>query len=371
MRVKLENMKVGENKDVSYIFGDQLFIGVIKFYRHGHGQITSTHWRMKHKKEFWYKYQDFYIDDSSFDERVDSYQLNDLFVFRPAYVEGRKRAINVVKYRKELHYELALDNILGDNVIHVHEKHRGIIAAGRSGTSETTFETGWDVSIYKSSGVYCHDVFLKCCDNYAQNGREAFMWGIDSFYTKYCDINCRLKENYYSLEEKKELELRTTKAIEHMLSLIDNSTCKKLLVKYPSFQEHAPLSVLKELVGKLDIDYPIPEIIRSENCEKQLMNLIDDKGVFDNYYCDEKRRPKFRRNKIQRLLLHCSEKSAFTLKPIVTQQIKEGIQEYVDQIDNVKSRHEICEFERCCEHYLTEEQHSVILKRLRDGKDLL
>ena len=222
-----------------------------------------------------------------------------------------------------------------------------------------------------SSGVYCHDVFVKCCDNYVQNGREAFLWGIDSFYTKCNDINCRQKENHYSLEEKKVFLSKTTKAIKHMLSLIDSSTCKKLLVKYPSFQEHAPLPVLKELVGKLDIDYPIPEDLRSENCEKQLMNLIDGKRVFDNYYCDEKKRPKFCRNKIQRLLLHCSEKSALTLKPIVTQQIKDGIQEYVDKIKNVKYRYEICEFERCCELYLTEEQHSIIHKRLLEGKDLL
>ena len=253
MQDSLKHMKVGENKDISYIFDDQLFIGVIKFYRHGHGQITSTHWRMKHKKQFWNKYQDFYFDDSSFDERVESYQLNDLFVFRPAYVEGRKKAMNIVRYRKEMHYELALDNILEENVIHVHEKHRGIVADGRYYTRQTTFEFDWEVSIYKSSGVYCHDVFRKCCDNYEQNGREAFLWGIDSFYTKCSDLNCRQKTIHYSPEEKNDLDKKTTETIKYMLALIDGSTCKKLLMKYPSFQKHAPLSVLKELVGKLDI----------------------------------------------------------------------------------------------------------------------
>lgn len=363
-------MHEGDNNN-SYIFGDQLFIGVIKFYRHGHGQITSTHWRMKHKKEFWYKYQNFYIDESSFDESVDSYQRNDLFVFRPAYVGGRKRAINVVKYRKDLHYGLALDNILGENVIHVHEKHRGIVAAGRSGTSVATFETGWEVSIYKSSGVSYHEVILKCCDIYVHNGREAFLWGIESFYAGCSDFNCKQKETIYSPEEEKELEQKKVKALRHMLTLVDILTCKKLLIKYPSFQEYAPLSVLKELVGKLDIDYPIPNDIMSENCEKQLKELIESKRIFAVFYDDEKNRPKCYRNKVQRLLLRCSEETRETLRPMIIQQIEEAIQEYVDNISTVKSRDNICQFESCCKNYLTEDQLSVIYKRLREGNDLL
>lgn len=256
-------MEVFKEKDIEnirYIFGDQLFIGVIKSYRIGGGQITSTNWRMKHKKAFWYKYQDFYIDESSFDERINfnNHNLNDLFVFRPAYVDGRKKAINIVKYQKDLHYDLALDNILGDNVIHVSKIQRGIVADGRYYTRETTFEYGWDVNIYKSSGVYSHDVFLKCCNNYIQNGREAFLWGIDSFFSKSHERNLREKAN---TEDEKELEAKKTKAIRHMLTLIDSSTCKKLLLKYPIFQEHAPQSVLKDLVGKQDNKYSIPDEI--------------------------------------------------------------------------------------------------------------
>ena len=324
------------NKNISYIFGEHLFIGVIKFYRHGHGQITSTHWRMKHKKEFWYKFQNFYIDESSFDERIDSYQLNDLFVFRPAYVEGRKRAIHVVKFRKDLHFELALDNILGENVIHVDEKHRGIVANGRYYTRETTFETSWDVSIYKSSGVFYHEVILKCCDNYVQNGRDALLWGLESFYAKCSDFNCKQKIIIYSPEEEKELEQKKSMALRHMMGLVDILTCKKLLIKYPFFQEYAPLAVLKESVGKLDINYPIPNEIMAENCEKQLKDLIENKRVFAVFYDDEKKRPKFYRNKVQRLLLHCSEETQKTLQSMIVQQIEEAIQEYVDNI-NVSS----------------------------------
>jgi hypothetical protein len=225
-------------ENISYIFGEQLFIGVIKFYRNGAGQIASTNWRMKRNKAFWYKYQDFYLDEFSFDERLNCINWRDLVVFRPAYVDGRKKAINVVKYQKGLHYDLALDNIIGDNVIHVKDNHRGRVADGRYYTKETTFEFDWDVNIYKRSGVHSYDVFLKCCDNYTQNGRDAFMWGIDSFFLVSKD---KPIGDYFNTEKDKE-------AVQHMLSYIDSSTCKKLILKYPCFKSYAPITILRELV---------------------------------------------------------------------------------------------------------------------------
>ena len=105
------------SQNIEYIFGEKQFIGYIKFYNSNQdfGYLSSNNYGMNTNRKFWYKYQDFYIDKHSFGDYV---RFNQLVVFRPAYINNKTKAINIIQYQVDKHRDIAINTILNNNIIH-------------------------------------------------------------------------------------------------------------------------------------------------------------------------------------------------------------------------------------------------------------
>ena len=216
---------------IDYIFGDTLFIGLVKFYQEdkGFGFICSNNWEMGENPKFGSRYNDFFIDKCSCDENVST---NQLVVFRPAFVNNKLKAINVKPFQKGLHFDLAINYIFGDDHIQFEEKHRITVRAGRSGIRHENVTRQRDISIKAKSGILRYELLEKCCTIYNDKGADAFLVGIDTFMS----VIGNDRVYYEKLLEDFPIKEKEYDTIKNMFSIIDRSTIKKLVLKHPSFQ---------------------------------------------------------------------------------------------------------------------------------------
>lgn len=225
------NNKSNISQDIEYIFGDQQFIGYIKFYKDNQdfGYLSSNNYGMNKERRFWYKNQDFYIDRYSFEGLVN---FNQLVVFRPAYVNQKTKAINIVQYQVDKHHDIAINTILSNNIIHLEERQNITIPAGRSGVryDYATFQR--DIDIFSISDIKTYELVERCCDIYKNNGGVALLLKLESFMEaiggddSYLD---KLKTDYQ--DKDKEIDV-----IKNLFSIVDNLTFKKIMNKYASFR---------------------------------------------------------------------------------------------------------------------------------------
>lgn len=217
--------------NTEYIFGDKQFLGYIKFYSdtQDFGYLSSNNYGMNINRKFWYKNQDFYIDRLSFDGSVIFKQL---VVFRPAYVNNKIKAINIVQYQVNKHRDIAINTILSNNIIHLEERQNITIPAGRSGVryDYATFQR--DIDIFSISNIKSYELVERCCDIYKNNGGVALLLKLESFMEaiggddSYLD---KLKTDYQ--DKDKEIDV-----IKNLFSIVDNLTFKKIMNKYASFR---------------------------------------------------------------------------------------------------------------------------------------
>lgn len=190
--------------NIHYIFDDKLFIGYVKFYNavKGFGYIVSNNAGMSSNKIFWYKYNDFYIDSTSFDQNI---RYDSLVMFRPAYVNGRLKAINVVQYDVKLYKEIAIDTILSNNNIKIKDRQRITIPSGHSGISYSYAFGERNINIYKLSGIKRSEILDKCCEMYKDFGINTLLKCIDNFISA-CggdkEYYSKLKYNYLNKENE-------------------------------------------------------------------------------------------------------------------------------------------------------------------------
>lgn len=363
------------NKNIKYLFGDQLFLGYIKFYteQREFGYLSSNNWKMNTYGKFREKYQDFYIDTDSFDEKV---LFNQLVVFRLAYVNKRLKAMNINQYRKEMHSHLAIDNILYLNTITWEERHRITVPAGRSGVTYDNVSSQRNISIFSLSGIQRFKLIERCCEIYENNGSEALLYAIDSFFSAVGgdrQYSWKLHEEYVN----KDKELNT---IKNMFALIDSLTAQKIVLKHASLQLLAPHTLLLSLAGKLNDEYVIPSEVRAEHRTKKLQDIIEEKKVFQCFYDEEVKTytrrgatdTKERRNRFLLLLKYCPEDIKGSLNAEVIRQITKGIQFFISNIEN-KTRLEKIHLLKYCADYITQNQKALIEKsfEIDDVKDYL
>lgn len=219
------------SQNIEYIFGEKQFIGYIKFYNSNQdfGYLSSNNYGMNTNRKFWYKYQDFYIDKHSFG---DSVRFNQLVVFRPAYINNKTKAVNIIQYQVDKHRDIAINTILSNNIIHLNERQNITIPAGHSGVrySYATFQR--DIDLFSLSGIKICELVKKCCDTYKNDGSVALLLKIESFITAIGGDDFyfhKLKTNYPDREKE-------IKEINNLLSIVDSLTLKKINDKYTSFR---------------------------------------------------------------------------------------------------------------------------------------
>lgn len=349
-----------EDQSVQYIFGDRIFIGYPKFYKgdRDFGFIVSNNVGMKTRKEFWYKYKDFYVDASSFDENI---RFNMLVVFRPAYVNGRLKALNVRQFDSNIHKSMAIETILENNIIRIDERERATFPAGRSGVTYGYIFSSYEINIYKLSGVKSYELIEKCWDLYESDGSNAFLKGIDNFISTVGGE----RAYYYKLKEDYTKSGKESEIISKIFTTIDSTTATNTILSHPSFQLLAPYELLKKLVGKLNEDYYIPAELSSEHCRRKLQEIINDNKVFNEFYAAERDKvhSPIKRNRLLRLLRKIPETDRESLNLKIKGQIKERLEGIIDELDNMgfQEKHEILEF---FNDYLNDEQKNYILKSM-------
>ena len=346
--------------NIDYIFGDKLFVGYVKFYKDSQafGYLSSNNWKMNISGKFTERYQDFYIDKDSFDEKV---VFNQLVVFRPAYVNNRLKAINICQYKKDIHSHLAIDNILYHNTIHWEKKNRNTIPGGLS-------DIRYDISIFSLSGIRRYELIEKCIAIYKDNGGEALLYALDTFFS----IVGGEKEYSWKLHGEYENKNKEYNAIKCMFDLIDKLTAQKIVLKHASLQFLAPHEILLSLAGKLNDDFIIPKEVCAEHRTKKLQIIIGENKAFQNFYDEEAKTytrrgsidTKERENKFLRLLNYCPNDIKDSLEEEVKKQITEGIQTFMLNID-YKTRLEKTNLLRYCADYLDDRQKNVIEKSFR------
>ena len=363
------------NENIQYLFGDQLFIGYIKFYaeERGFGYLSSNNWKMNTYGKFRERYQDFYIDTDSFDEKV---SFNQLVVFRLAYVNKRLKAMNIYQYKKELHFHLAIDNILYHNTIAWEERHRITGPAGRSGVTYKNVSSQRLISILSLSGIQRFKLIERCCDLYDNSGSEALLYAIDSFFSA---VGGDKQYSWKLLEEyaNKEKELN---AIKEMFVLIDSITAQKIIMKHASLQFLAPHSLLLALAGKLNDEYAIPSEVRAEHWTKKLQEIIEGKRVFQCFYKEKEisdifsseEEIKRKQRRFLQMIKYCTEEKRESFADEIKKQIQEGIQIFISEIYN-KTRLEKKHLLKYCADYITPNQKALIEEsfEIDDTKDYL
>lgn len=219
------------SQKIEYIFGNKQFIGYIKFYKDNQdfGYLSSNNCGMNKERRFWHKNQDFYIDRLSFEGPV---SFNQLVVFRPAYVNNKIKAINIVQYQVDKHRDIAINTILSNNIIHLDEKQNITIPAGRSGVryNYATFQR--DIHIFSLSGIKIYELIEKCCDIYKHDGGVALLYKLDNVMIAIGGDNNyyqELKRNY----QEKEQEIN---AIKRLFIVADGLSRKKIADRYASFR---------------------------------------------------------------------------------------------------------------------------------------
>lgn len=344
-----------ESLSIHYIFGDRLFIGYTRFYNKDRnlGFVVSNNVGMKDRREFRHKYNDFYIDESSFDDCV---HFDKLVIFRPAYVKGRLKALNVRQYDEDIDKIVAIKTILDNNIIEINNREREIIPAGRSGVSYGHVYYKQDINIYKLSGIKSYELLEECYHLLKDDNKDSFTRGIDSFIS----VMGGDRKYYYKLKESDANEGNDSKLIKRIFSITGQVTATNIILRHPSFQLVAPFELLKNLVGKLNEDYYIPAELISEHCEKKLQGIINDNSVFSTFYKDERERKRYIRNRLIRLLNRSHDINRESLSLEITKQIKEGIEKYIKNINDVElqEKFNFLEFFR---DYLSVEQKEKVL----------
>ena len=363
------------NGNIKYLFGDQLFLGYIKFYaeQREFGYLTSNNWRMNSNEIFRKRFQDFYIDKASFEEDV---EFNQLVVFRPAYADGKLKAMNLFQYRKDIHSEIAINTILGDPFIHLEKRHRITVPAGRSSIRYDYHTSQQEINIFSLSGIQRFKLIERCCEIYEDKGSEALLYALDSFVSAVggdYQYSWKLHKEYVN----KDIELN---AIKNMFILIDSLTAQKIILKHASLQFLAPHSVLLALAGKLNDKFAIPSEVMEEHRVKKLQCIIEGKRVFQQFY-DEKKVSdiycskediKREQRRFLHMLNYCPENIKESLANEINKQIREGIQLFLSEIEN-KTRLEKKHLLEYCSDYIDDNQKALIEKsfEIDDAKDYL
>ncbi len=219
------------SQNIEYIFGEKQFIGYIKFYNSNQdfGYLSSNNYGMNTNRKFWYKYQDFYIDKHSFG---DSVRFNQLVVFRPAYINNKTKAVNIIQYQVDKHRDIAINTILNNNIIHFEDNQRMKLTDGHRGFVNDIVTVTRDINIFSISDIKAHELVKKCCDTYKNDGSVALLLKIESFITAIGGDDFyfhKLKTNYPDREKE-------IKEINNLLSIVDSLTLKKINDKYTSFR---------------------------------------------------------------------------------------------------------------------------------------
>ena len=347
----MDVIDVDKMEHIKYLFGDQLFLGYIKFYaeQKEFGYLVSNNWKMNVDGKFRERYHDFYIDRDSFDESVD---YSKLVVFRLALVDKRLKAINIVQYRIDVHSNLAIDNILYHDIIHIEEKQR-----------YEHFQR--DVSLFSLSRIERFKIIERCCEIYGNNGSEALLYALDNL------VFAVGGEKQYSLKLHEEYENKDKEldAIRRMFLLIDNLTAQKIVLKHASLQFLAPHNVLLALVGKLNDEFALPSEVRSVHITKKLQDIIKEKRVFQFFYdennktafCNSEEETKKKQRRFLHMLKYCPDEIKESLAKEINMQVREGIQRFILEIDN-KTRLEKKHLLEYCSDYIDDNQKTLIEK---------
>lgn len=216
--------------NTEYIFGDKQFLGYVKFFSddQNFGYLSSNNYGMNINRKFWYKNQDFYIDRQSFDGSV---KFKQLVVFRPAYVNNKIKAINIVQYQVDKHRDIAINTILSNNIIHLEDNKRMKLTDGHKGFIYDILTVKRDINIFPLSDIKTYELVEKCCDIYKNDGGVALLLKLDNFMEAIGGDELyyhKLKTDY----PDKDWEIDE---INKLLSLVDSLTRQKIFKKYVSF----------------------------------------------------------------------------------------------------------------------------------------
>lgn len=349
-----------------YLFEKRLFIGFIKFYneKQGFGYLVSSDYGFNDTKKGEHEFRELYIDKASFDENVNEKKL---VVFRPAVVNKRLKATNIVQYRRDIHSSIAIDYILESNIIHFIRKRNITVKAGRSGVRYEQCSYPLDISIYSMSNICRYKIINKCSENYKNKGRETLLRNIDNYiiavggdeeYFKKLNTNYPVKEKEHD-------------AIKGLISSIDKLTCSLLISNHGSFQFFVPINLQKELIDVLNYEYPISEAIMPEYSEKKLKRIINDKEVFSCFCNAESKKHKTaEKNSFLRLIENCTDEKRDELWHEIIIQINHGIQEFMAALSE-KSLLERKQFLTYCNDFINDRQKETIMKSINDEEDML
>lgn len=345
----------------SYIFGNRLFIGVIKFYdsKKEYGYIVSNNYGMNHHSKFKSDNLDFFFDMHSF-QKLPS--LSSLVIFQPAWVNGKLKAVNVRAYSFDFYKELALEYYNNNNFICYSAYEKVSDVYGRKEVKLVEHK----ISILLRSGITRYEIIEEICSQYNNKGEEYLLDSINKLVhaaggnKKYYET----LTSYYSNQEKE------INALRRLFKILDEEIIIKILSVHSCFQNYIPVNILKQNIDLAKEEYGIPLHIIPFYREKELRDIIEHKEVFKKYYPytirELYKRPKKIVDKcVENLLLACPAEHRAQLTKIVNDQMKESICEKIDSLQSLTKD----EKERLLSRYsafINDEQKTIIETSIKE-----
>ena len=311
-------------KRAPFIFGNQSFIGYIKYYdqEKKFGFIACNNYGMEKNPKFQETSQTFYFDQSSTKNSI----TKRLVVFQPAIIKGKTKALNVRDYDSQQDRALALSYYYHKNYIFFTEKETISCGYGRKKTIVNNIR----IDIFSKSGIPRYEIIRQITESYKDKGETDFLWKID----KFVNIVGGDKDYLTTLRGEYDSKLMEEESIKYMFETIGEETIQKLVIAHPCFQLYAPSSSLFSILDKLNEKFGIPQDSIAQYKEVELTNIIQQKQVFNCFY-KEKEKNKLRAGKIvekgniEKMLDCCSAENVEQLREMVNQQMLSAIEDIV------------------------------------------
>ena len=312
-------------KRAPFIFGNQSFIGYIKYYdqEKKFGFIACNNYGMEKNSTFQETSQTFYFDQSSTKNSI----TKRLVVFQPAIIKGKTKALNVRDYDSQQDRALALSYYYHKNYIFFTEKETISYGYGRKRTIVNNIR----IDIFSKCGIPRYEIIRQITESYKDKGETDFLWKID----KFVNIVGGDKDYLTTLCGEYDSKLMEEESIKYMFETIGEETIQKLVVAHPCFQLYAPPSSLLSILDKLNDKFGIPQDCLEKYKEVELTTIIQQKQVFNRFYT-QKEKKKIRagntieKGYIEKMLDCCYAENVEQLREMVNQQMLSAIDDFVE-----------------------------------------
>lgn len=319
------------NKKNNLIFGKRLFLGFIKFYDSdkGFGFIVSNNYGMEQNPKFHSTTQNFYFNKSSVRGEL---SLSSLVVFQPTLHNEKLKAVNVRQYNKDSDSKIALCYFRNQNFINYTTKET-IFHRYRSNEEVVH---NHKISILLKSGISRYQIIDELCEQFREKGEKYVLFMINKLVYAAGgnnDYYKTLNSNYGNREKEAD-------SLVSLFKILDDNTVSKIISLHPCFQNYLPVEFLKKNISLLKKEFGVPNLLLPIYNENELLKIIEQGLVFDNFYTEKQKEQLLRginiQGNIEKLLLNCPEEHRETLWNKILQQMRNSICTQISSISNLK-----------------------------------